>query len=547
VKYIKVVIDRMNKTYQIKIQQPHNSDVTITCSENEYLLEAMIQQSIPCRSDCGGRGTCGKCKVQVMEGDLGITTQDQKLFSMEELQRGYRLSCKAYPADDIRIKMIAGDESGMEIVTESINSPAINTLSSAEEGYAIAIDLGTTTLAISLVNRQDRSIVMTYTAMNPQRAYGADVISRIKASNEGKKEQLREVISNCLVAGILSVIKEAGIEASRVNKVAIAGNTTMGHLLMGYSCETLGVFPFRPINIATTEVKLKDVHIDVLKEVPVVLLPGISTFVGGDIVAGLTFCEFHTIKSPCLLIDLGTNGEMALGNRERILVTSTAAGPAFEGGNITCGIGSIPGAISSISIQQKEVSIGTIGNKPPVGICGTGVVEIVSELFKAGLMDETGLLVEEYFEEGFPIFREIVEKVSEENNNSEQSQIARNDIFFTQKDIRELQLAKAAIRAGIEILIKNYGITQEQIDKVYLAGGFGFNLNIDKAIHIGLLPEEFRDRIIVVGNSSLAGATTYLTESDTKERIEQILSVSEEIHLSNDDDFYELYLKYMSF
>jgi uncharacterized 2Fe-2S/4Fe-4S cluster protein (DUF4445 family) len=548
--------------YQIKIQQLHKDDTIVAGSENESLLESMIRQNIPCRSDCGGRGTCGKCKVQVIQGDLNITVQDQKVFSQEELERGYRLSCKAYPTKDITIKRITEDETGMEVVTESLSSPSIPTLSSAEEGYAIAIDLGTTTLAISLVDRKDRSIVTTYTATNPQRVYGADVISRIMASNEGKKEQLQAVINEVLVEGILSVITQAGIEASRIMKIAIAGNTTMGHLFMGYSCETLGVFPFSPVNIATTEVTLKDILTDafkeklrstddferiaILQEVPLILLPGISTFIGGDILAGLSFCGFHTMKNPCLLIDLGTNGEMALGNQERILVTSTAAGPAFEGVNIKNGIGSVPGAISGISIQEKEVFITTIGNKPPVGICGTGVIEIASELLKVGLMDETGLLIEEYFEEGFPICLKTKEK-GLEDNNAEQSQNPGNKVVFTQKDIRELQLAKAAIRAGVEILIKNYGITQEQIDKVYLAGGFGFKLNIDKAIHIGLLPEEFRDRIIVVGNSSLAGAITYLTELDTEERMEQILSVSEEIHLSNEDDFYELYLNYMSF
>jgi uncharacterized 2Fe-2S/4Fe-4S cluster protein (DUF4445 family) len=479
---------------------------------------------------------------------------------MEELQKGYRLSCKAYPREDIVIILHAGDETGMEVVTESIQLASTEPLLIEEEGYAIAIDLGTTTLAFSIVNRKDRRIVNTYTTMNPQRVYGADVISRIKASNEGKKEQLREVISNCLLEGILTVIKNAGIEARRIKKITIAGNTTMVHLLMGYSCETLGVFPFTPVNSGTIEVKLKDIitaafkenetHTDklnsavmdpknILQEVPLVLLPGISTFVGGDIVAGLSFCGFDTIKKPCLLIDLGTNGEMAIGNQERILVTSTAAGPAFEGGNITCGIGSVPGAISSIVINGKKVTIGTIGNQPPIGICGTGVVEIASELFKAELMDETGLLIDEYFKEGYPILNGLKENKSQNTG--------RDGVYFTQKDIRELQLAKAAIRAGIEILIKNYGITIEQIDKVYLAGGFGFKLDVDKAIHIGLLPEEFRDRITVVGNSSLAGAIAYLTEAETKVRIQRILSVSEEIHLSNDDDFYELYLNCMSF
>jgi uncharacterized 2Fe-2S/4Fe-4S cluster protein (DUF4445 family) len=570
----------MDKRYQIEIQQLHNTFQTITCSDNENLLDAMIRQSIPCRSDCGGRGTCGKCKIQVIKGDLDITSQDHHIFTNEELQKGYRLSCKAYPRGDISIKPIVGKEADIEVVTESIRVSPIDIVSVEEESYAIAIDLGTTTVAISIIDRKDGSIVNTHAVINPQRVYGADVISRIMASNEGKKEELRKAIGNCILEGILSVIKDTGITANKIWKIAIAGNTTMGHLLLGYSCETLGVFPFTPVNIGMIEIKLKDIistsivqngindslninmlsnmerrlnlvdveFVNTLQEVPVVLLPGISTFVGGDIVAGLSFCGYYTNKKPCLLIDLGTNGEMALGNQERILVTSTAAGPAFEGGNITFGMGSVPGAISSISIRGKEVTVGTIGNKPAIGICGTGVVEVTSELFKAGLIDDTGLLVDEYFKDGFPILRQVGEEVLVESNNSQQDQnSAGTEIQFTQKDIRELQLAKAAIRAGLEILIKNYGITQEEINKVYLAGGFGFKLNIDKAIHIGLLPEEFRDKVIVIGNSSLAGVIEFLTVSDSKEKMERIISISDEIHLSNDDDFYDLYLKYMSF
>ena len=524
--------------------------LTIDCAENETILSAMVRQKIQYRSDCGGRGTCGKCKIQVIIGRLDSTIQDRKIFTEEELQEGYRLSCKAFPSEDVTIKLLSRDEVGMEVVTENrINlSDHKANIEGKTDNYVIGIDLGTTTLAVSLVNIASHEIIRTYSAINPQKAYGADVISRMKVSIEGKGDQLRYSVQKCLLEGILSVLRESGIKISNIEKIAIAGNTTMGHLLMGYSCETLGVFPFTPVNIDTIEVDFQDIFLvelfknnsmleyrndekadlHQLQKVPVVILPGISTFVGGDIVAGLSVCGFDTAKKPCLLIDLGTNGEMALGNRERILVTSTAAGPAFEGGNISCGVGSIPGAISHFIINGEENIYETIGNKTPVGICGTGVVEIASELFKANLVDETGLLVDEYFNDGFPI----------SDNQT---------IIFTQKDIRELQLAKAAVRAGIEVLVKKYGITLQQIDKVYLAGGFGYKIDVEKAIHIGLLPEELRGKILVIGNSSLAGAIEYLTEPNIKEKIERILSLAEEIHLSNDDDFYDMYLKYMSF
>jgi uncharacterized 2Fe-2S/4Fe-4S cluster protein (DUF4445 family) len=386
--------------------------------------------------------------------------------------------------------------------------------------------------------------------VNPQRVYGADVISRMRASKEGTLEQLRDIIRSSLSEGIISAIREVGIEASQLKQIAIAGNTTMIHLLMGYSCETLGVYPFLPVNIDTITLKFKDLFfqdlrlvnkynnfseegnnlLQLIQELPVVILPGISTFVGGDIVAGLAVCGYHTSEEICLLIDLGTNGEIAIGNKERILVTSTAAGPAFEGGNISCGVGSIPGAISRVSLEADHITLETIGEQKPIGICGTGVIELVSELFRNGVIDETGLLIEEYFKSGYPIVES--EEVS---------------IRFTQKDIRELQLAKAAVRAGIEVLLKRYGVTYQQLEKVYLAGGFGFYLDIDKAIKISLLPEEFRDKIFLSGNSSLAGAVQYASNTDFTKRVEDILAKSQEIHLSNDEDFNKLYLEYMSF
>ncbi len=629
----------MDNDYKIRIQQSNNKQIMVDCSQNETILEAMIRQNIRYRSDCGGRGTCGKCKLQVISGELEITSQDQKLFTKEELNLGYRLSCKAYPSENIAVRLFTGDESDMEVITKSnlevLSSNAISSADAAspadtgsttmEEDYVIGIDLGTTTLAVSLVGIKSKRLLQTYTAVNPQRAFGADVISRIKASNEGKKDQLQEAIRNSLRDGILSVIGELEIEMSSIKKIAIAGNTTMGHLLMGYSCETLGIYPFTPVRVDTIELILKDIFsidddekilntqpknmkpceiniqhesiqqrdsnkhcdnnldfetnikyeinqqsennqdfetniqyesiqqrgINDLLHVPVVLLPGISTFVGGDILAGLLVCGFHAMKKPCLLIDLGTNGEMALGNKEKILVSSTAAGPAFEGGNISCGVGSIPGAISNIHIQGADVTYKTIGDKLPIGICGTGVVEIASELFNAGFMDETGLLIDEYFKEGFPIPLNQSDanksKTNSRDRNKQYDNSITNTILFTQKDVRELQLAKAAIRAGIDVLVKNYNITMEQIDKVYLAGGFGFKMDVEKAIHIGLLPEEFRNKIHVIGNSSLAGAVQYLIEPASKEDIDQILTVSQEIHLSNDVDFNELYLEYMSF
>ncbi|HKL79386.1 MAG TPA: ASKHA domain-containing protein [Mobilitalea sp.] len=523
----------MNTKINITIQKSNNEDpLILQCAEGTNLLEAMNAQGINYPADCGGRGTCGKCKIQVIAGTLDITEQDIRIFTEKELEEGFRLSCNAYPRQDCTISLLSEVETDYVAITDyKINrAQAKDQVNLAEQTksvdhrYIMAIDLGTTTIAFSLVDATDKQMVKTHTMVNRQKAYGADVISRIKASNEGKSQLLRDIILEELYQGFQTIIDEAEIQPEEVLGIAIAGNTTMGHLLLGYSCETLGVYPFVPVNIGTVRLNFEELFKE-RYQIPIIVLPGISAFVGGDITAGLLACGFDYAEKPCLFIDLGTNGEMALGNKDRILVASTAAGPAFEGGNISSGVGSLPGAISHVTISADKPIYETIGGKPPIGICGTGLIDIVSELFKAGLMDDTGLLVEAHFEKGYTI----------------------EGITLTQRDIRELQLAKAAIHAGIEILIKQYGTTYQQIDKVYLAGGFGYKMDIAKAVHIGLIPEELVEKIEAVGNTSLAGAIQYLTDTNSVESIEHILSVSEEINLSNDSDFNDIYVSRMSF
>ena len=228
---------------------------------------------------------------------------------------------------------------------------------------------------------------------------------------------------------------------------------------------------------------------------------------------------------------MGTNGEIALGNKDKILVASTAAGPAFEGGNITAGMGSIPGAIKSVEIQDQEIQTQTIQGLPPIGICGSGVVELTAELKKMNFMDETGLLIDKYFEEGVKLATGPLGE----------------DIIFTQKDVRELQMAKAAIRAGLEVLIKRYSLQLEALDKIFLAGGLGHSLNIDKAIRIGLLPEVARQKVVPVGNTSLKGAVSALRDENFLKSTESIIEHTRVIQLGRDEDFNTLYMENMYF
>ena len=540
----------MKQNYRVTVRLEDGKLLPIDGEAQETLLEAMTRQGIPYRADCGGRGTCGKCRIRVTNGNLKPTIQDEKIFSPEELKAGYRLACKAVPKGEATVVLCGVSEQNMKSVAENrlgnditdktmINENSEHSIMAAQvqtREYIIAIDLGTTTLAFLLSEASSGTILSTYTHMNPQRAYGADVISRIKASVDGKGNALQAVIQKALLHGIQEVIKQSGVTPEAVTQLAIAGNTTMIHLLLGYSCETLGVYPFLPVNNNTHRLSFGELFtgdgelLQSMKQAPVLILPGVSAFIGGDIVAGLAVCGFHSSENISLLIDLGTNGELALGNRDKLLVASTAAGPAFEGGNISCGTGSIPGAVSHVEIEEDNIRYETIASKEPLGICGTGVIELAAELYRNGMIDETGLLCEKYFSLGYPVEYQ-----------------GKTAFTFLQKDIRELQLAKAAVRAGVEVLLSHYGITYEQVDRVYLAGGFGYYLDMEKAIRIGLLPEEWKDRITAVGNSSLAGAEQSARSREYVTLLEKLAKKAQEVQLSLTPDFNELYLRYISF
>lgn len=348
------------------------------------------------------------------------------------------------------------------------------------EGSAVCIDIGTTTVAMEYIT--DGGVKKSYKTLNPQRRFGADVLSRIEAANRGRENELNSMIHFALKKGISEVT-----DGVSPDKIIIAGNTTMVHLLMNYPCDTLGGYPFKSEHLNTVDTRLDNI--------PMTVMGGISAFVGGDIVSGLYMCDFDLSDKVNLFIDLGTNGEMAIGNKNRIIATSTAAGPAFEGGRISC------------------------------DIKGTDIIEIMAYLLENKIIDSTGKLVDEYFKNGY--------KWSD-------------TVTVIQQDIREIQMAKAAVRAGIECLISAYGVSYEDIGTVYLAGGMGYWLSPEKAVRIGLLPRELKDKTKAVGNSSLGGAVKLATENNL-ERIEHIQKISREFPLANHKNFDRLYIEYMNF
>ena len=521
---------------QIRVINEKKEETTISLMKGT-LLEALQKRIEGIQSPCGGRGACGKCRVRVMEGQLLVTSQDEKIFTAEELGAGWRLACKAVPEEDLTIRLGWGSEKEIEVQVgfegedTEVSEKMCGGQDGVHEAYGFAIDIGTTTLAVQLISLRTGECLGTDTGLNSQRIYGADVIVRIQASVDGKGEELMRQIRRDLWKSMEKLSVDHAISMEDIERVVIAGNTTMIHLLMGYPCDGLGKVPFTPYRIHEIYIAGTDIFPGLGSRAEIQIYPGISTFVGADIVSGICALHMEEKEQIQLLVDLGTNGEMVLGNRERLLVTSTAAGPAFEGGNITWGTGSIPGAVCSAHLENGKLDIQTIQGPLPVGICGTGVVELTAELMKNEEMDETGRLEDPWFESGFPIAQ---------NPQGEQ-------ICLTQKDIREIQLAKAAVRGGIETLLDKYGITAEQVDQVYVAGGFGYRLDYEKAMEIGMFPKEFSGKIQAVGNSSLHGAVRLLCAPERMKEAVETATLAEEIDLSSDPVFQEAYMDAMFF
>ena len=457
---------------------------------------------------CGGRGACGKCRVRFLTGAPLPSSADRKHFSAEELRLGYRLACTAKPMSDCEIEIcfekdalwITNGTERQEIVTWSEGlQPEKKTLGQVQSLFW-AVDIGTTTVVMQLIDKITGDIIKTYPFLNPQRIYGTDVMSRIKYASEGGAEQLRVRLLEELEKGFgRGDMPEQEKLLKQTEAVIICGNTAMGHLLMGYPIEGLGKAPFTSFSLARTEFELFG-H-------KAVLMPGISSFVGADIVSGIYACGMAEREELSLFIDLGTNGEIVLGNKEALWCTATAAGSAFEG----------------------EISARAMG---------TDIVALAFEMLEMGIMDETGLMAEPWFAKGW------------------QSQDGK--VIITQQDIRALQMAKAAICAGICVLLEKAD-AWEKVSCVYLAGGFGYYLDARKAVGIGLIPKRLQGKCKAVGNTSLAGAIKYGMETGSAqkvcdgpelladEKLKNIIRISKPLNLALQEEFEERYIQAMTF
>lgn len=599
--------------------------------DGRNLLEILTGQFYELPSFCAGRGTCGKCKVRIRKegeksSDLIVLAcqyvpleccevevlEEEAEFWIEtgvgeRVQIKEEFGCRSCEesvdkmGERIRMKEEDRKEKDREKMKEkdrkNKNRKNKEEYRENKEYRQIVVDIGTTTLAMLLLNGAGE-VLSSWTGLNPQRRYGADVISRIERAGRGDGQELTDCIRREILIGMerlcgcrgkeeqgrtteeesrieksrieksrieksrieKSEIEKSGIESSRIeerriekskesteqipiSKVVIAGNTTMQHLFAGYSVEGLGGYPFSVVQKDLAVGRLAEFYPvlpAVLGDAEYVLMPCVSAFVGGDIMAGILEVEWQRTADrqggieggtkSWFLLDMGTNGEMVLYSKGVYFTASTAAGPVFEGGNISYGIGSVTGAIDHVWERNGELEYSTIGGQAPIGICGTGLIESMAALRKMGILDREGRLVG-YTESGYGLAKRMDGEI----------------IRITQEDVRQFQLAKAAIRSGMEILCHTAKVDMQELDRIYLAGGFGTKLDVKKSCEVGLLPAISRNRCQVLGNASLSGGSVYCLEEQAEKHLQRIQKSSREVTLALEHEFQKRYLKYMYF
>ena len=490
--------------------------------EQEYMLmtkpgeaisfvQAMDDLGLKFYRPCGGYEKCLSCAIRFVYGAPEMTSADERALDFSEMRNGWRLGCKCIITKDCKIQVPKRLVS--EITSVGV-SGAENELPLDKTNIAIAVDIGTTTLAVAAVELNTGKVLRQQTYTNGQLKYGADVMSRVKAAIEGHGEDLRETIINDLMALGTRIIGEDFL----THKVVMSGNTVMTHLFLGYPVDGLAAYPFVPYTLDA--VKFREGTRDIF------FMPSISSFVGGDIVSGLYYIRQNLKKKnraddKFLLVDLGTNAELVLFDGNTYWCSSASAGPALEGASLSCGVPSVRGAINHLSINQGNVQYTTIGGDKPIGLCGSGVIDLIYELYRNDIIDAGGLLLDEYSETGYPI---------------------ADGIVITGEDIQQVILAKAAIVSGIQMLFDAAGVNVTDINHLYVSGGLGASVGVLSAAGIGLFPEALLSKYETLGNSSLLGDIEFIINQD-EETLQEIKDNSKVVILATDPKFEQLFLE----
>jgi uncharacterized 2Fe-2S/4Fe-4S cluster protein (DUF4445 family) len=568
------------------------------------LFDGASWNGVAIDSTCGGHGTCKKCKVRVASGEQAISSIDPRAFTPEELKSGWRLACRAGAEADLVVEVpllqtrpkaalvgvgrhvilrpavqkrylelteptLEDQVSDLERVLQAMDDiePRVplellralgrtlrdadwkvtavlvdDVLVDVEAGdttarrHAIAFDLGTTTVVATLLDLETGQPAAVSSMLNAQQPFGADVISRISATmmDPTALDTLRDRAHETLMTLTNEVCDEAGVDPAEVYEIVVAGNMTMLQLALGIDPEPLSMAPFTIIARRLPEAKATDFGVSVHERAPAVLFPALGAYVGPDIVAGILATGLTLDKRTRLFIDVGTNSEIVLGSSARALATAAPAGPAFEAAQIRCGMRAAEGAIEGVRIVDGEVELTVIGDVEAVGLCGSGLVDAVAELVGAGILDHSGRFVLGSSPR--------LGKIGEENVF-----YLHDDVFLSQRDVRELQFAKASIATGWQILCNDMGVDPTEISQVLLGGSFGSYLTAASAVKIGLVPKLPLARIVAAGNVAGEGAKIAALSVTERAAAVAVLDEVDYVELSGRGDFNDLFIDQLSF
>jgi uncharacterized 2Fe-2S/4Fe-4S cluster protein (DUF4445 family) len=577
------------------------------------LFSAAHWIGLPIDSTCGGRGTCGKCKVRVLDAAPEVTTADHRQLRQDEIDAGWRLSCQARIYEDMRCEVPqllrvpkaatmglgrlvildpnvrkvylelaeptledqrsdvvrlrdALEVEGLDMVAEvpvlrsmptvlraadfkvtavlaGEHLVAVEAGDTTGECYGIAFDVGTTTLVGTLMNLRTGMAAAVRSTFNGQSPFGADVISRISHAMNGAEAvtELQAAVLATMNHVIAQLYADSGIGADRTYEAVVVGNVTMLHLLFGIDPAPIAVMPFTPAFMEPLAVNASEVGLDIHPHGFIQTLPALGAYVGADIVAGVLATNIARDEKLRVFVDVGTNGEIVIGNAQRTLATAAPAGPAFEGSQIKCGMRATDGAIEGVQLSDK-VELQVIGGDvKPVGICGSGLVDAVAQMLLTGILDHSGRMKSREDVPHHPLADRLIEV------EGVRAFLLAEGVYLTQRDVRELQFAKGSIATGIKVLMDILGVTTAELDEIFLGGSFGSYLNPESAKIIGLVPPVDVDRIIAVGNSAGEGAKIALLSYRERQVAFELPSRLEYIELSGRTDFNDTFVEVLKF
>ncbi|MBL3592649.1 MAG: DUF4445 domain-containing protein [Synergistaceae bacterium] len=520
------------------------SGTTAWAHEGETLFDVAARAGVPIARPCGGAGVCGKCRVRAHSGLAGPTETERRLLDEAALAEGVRLACAAVVTGAAEVTVIDGATKKSPILAGLASE--ITDWAPDASGHGIAVDIGTTTVVTYLLDLEAGRVVDAFSFLNPQIPFGDDVISRIAySSTEGGLKRLQAVLIDGLNGAFAAMTAKNGLSLEAVTQVTIAANTVVQHLFAGVSPQSIGVSPYEPAYRYRPPLEAASLGLKIAPGGQVKLLPNVAGYVGSDIVAGVAATAMADEKALRLLIDIGTNNEIVLGNRDGLYCCAAAAGPAFEGARVGQGMRAADGAIERVLLVDDHLVVETIGDEPPRGICGSGLVDVLALLVQEGVIDRRGRMADPDRCD-HPAF---ADRLDRDGRGIVRLLLTDRDhpVYFSQKDVRELQLALGAIRVGVEVLLEHYGATVDAVDEIFLAGAFGNYIDHESAVAVGLLPPVRLERIRSVRNTAGLGAVMALASASFFENTRTVAERMTYIELSSLSDFQKRFVGAMFF